>query len=88
MNKSELIKAVAADADLTQADAARAIDSMVEIITKEVKKNEQVAITGFGTFARKDRPARTGRNPRTGEAVKIKAKKSATWKPSASLKDL
>ena len=88
MNKSELIKAVATEADLTQADAGRALDAMVEIVTKAVKKNDSVAITGFGTFARKDRPARTGRNPRTGEAVKIKAKKSAVWKPSAALKDL
>lgn len=88
MNKSELIKAIAADADLTQADAGRALDATVEIITKAVKKGDSVAITGFGTFARKDRPARIGRNPRTGEAVKIKAKKSATFKPSSALKDL
>ena len=88
MNKSELIKAVATEAELTQSDAARAIDSMIDIVTAAVKKNDQVAITGFGTFARKDRPARMGRNPRTGEQVKIKAKKSAVWKPAAALKDL
>jgi DNA-binding protein HU-beta len=88
MNKSDLIKAVANDAGLTQADANKAIDATLSIIEKAMKKGDQVAITGFGTFAAKKRPARLGRNPRTGEAVKIKARTSATWKPSAALKDL
>jgi len=88
MNKSELIKAIAAEADLTQADAGRAIDATVAVITGAVTGGDTVAITGFGTFSRKDRPARIGRNPRTGENVQIKAKKSAVWKPSAALKDL
>ncbi len=88
MNKSDLIKAVANEAGLTQSDATRALDAAVDVITKAVKKGDQVAITGFGTFHRKDRPARKGRNPRTGEEVKIKAKKSAAWKPSTALKDL
>jgi DNA-binding protein HU-beta len=88
MNKSELIKEVAAKAGLTQTDANKALDATIEVIEKAVKKGDQVAITGFGTWKRKDRPARTGRNPRTGETVKIKAKKSAAWTPSAALKDL
>jgi DNA-binding protein HU-beta len=88
MNKSELIKAIADKTDMTQADAGRALDATVDVITNAVKQNDQVAITGFGTFARKDKPARVGRNPRTGEPVQIKAKKSAVWKPAAALKDL
>lgn len=88
MNKSDLIKAVAADAGLTQADANKALDAVLGVIESAMKKGDQVAITGFGTFAAKKRPARTGRNPRTGETVKIKARTSATWKPSAALKDL
>jgi DNA-binding protein HU-beta len=88
MNKSDLIKAVATDTGLTQADANKAIDATLAVIGSAVKRGEQVAITGFGTFVRKDRPARMGRNPRTGEDVKIKARKSAAWKPSSALKDL
>ena len=88
MNKSELIKEIANETGLTQADAGRALDATCDIVTNAVKKNDQVTITGFGTFARKDKPARVGRNPRTGEPVQIKAKKSAVWKPAAALKDL
>lgn len=88
MNKSDLIKAVANDTGLTQADANKAIDATLDIITNAMKKGDQVAVTGFGTFQAKKRPARLGRNPRTGESVKIKARTSATWKPSAALKDL
>jgi DNA-binding protein HU-beta len=88
MNKSELIKAVATATGLTQADANKAIDETLNTIHSAVKRGEQVAITGFGTFVRKDRPARDGRNPRTGETVKIKARKSAAWRPAAALKDL
>jgi DNA-binding protein HU-beta len=88
MNKSDLIKAVATDTGLTQADANKALDATLEVITKAVAKGEQVAITGFGTFVLKSRPERMGRNPRTNEPVKIKARKSAAWKPAAALKDL
>ncbi len=88
MNKSDLVKALAGDTGLTQADANKALDAMLEIVTSAIKKGDQVAITGFGTFAAKKRPARDGRNPRTGETVKIKARTSAVWKPSAALKDL
>lgn len=88
MNKSELVKAVAGKADLTQADTSKVIDAFVDVVSAELKKDEQVAITGFGTFVAKKREARDGRNPRTGETVKIPAKTSAAWKPSAALKDL
>jgi DNA-binding protein HU-beta len=88
MNKSDLIKALANETGLTQADANKALDSLLDIVTSAIKKGDQVAITGFGTFAAKKRPARKGRNPRTGEEVKIKARTSAVWKPSAALKDL
>jgi DNA-binding protein HU-beta len=88
MNKSDLIKAVATDAGLTQADANKALDALLDTIVEAIKKGDQVAITGFGTFAAKKRPARDGRNPRTGETVKIKARTTALWKPAAALKDL
>lgn len=88
MNKSELIKAVANDAKVTQADAGKVIDATIDAIVRQVKRGDKVAIAGFGTFEQKRRPAREGRNPRTGEKVKIKAKKSAVWKPAAALKDM
>ena len=88
MNKSELVKAVASEADMTQADAGKAIDATIDVITGALKSNEQVAITGFGTFVARHREAREGRNPATGAPVKIAAKTSATWKPAAALKDL
>jgi DNA-binding protein HU-beta len=88
MNKSELVKALANDTGLTQTDANKALDALLDIVTNAIKKGDQVAITGFGTFIAKKRPARMGRNPRTNEAVKIKARTTAQWKPSAALKDL
>jgi DNA-binding protein HU-beta len=88
MNKSELVKAVAAKSGMTQTQASDALDATIDVITDALKKDDQVAITGFGTFVAKHRPARDGRNPRTGETVKIAAKTSAAWKPSAALKDL
>lgn len=88
MNKSELVKAVASEANLTQADAGKAIDATINVITGSLKKGDQVAIAGFGTFAPKHREAREGRNPKTGQPVPIAAKTSAAFKPSQSLKDL
>jgi len=88
MNKSELVKAIADKSDLTQADAGRALDAFIDTITGSLKKREQVAIAGFGTFVAKDRKAREGRNPRTGETVKIPAKTSGGFKPGSTLKDL
>lgn len=88
MNKSELVKAVATKSGLTQSQANEALDAALDVITETMKSGDQVAITGFGTFAPKHREAREGRNPRTGEAVQIAAKTSATWKPATALKAL
>lgn len=87
MNKAELIDAVAEGADISKADAARAVDTVVDQITKALTKGDQVTLIGFGTFAVKDRAARTGRNPRTGEAINIPASKVPGFKAGKALKD-
>lgn len=87
MNKTELINAVADAADLSKADAGRAVDGLVEAVTKALKKGDSVSIVGFGTFSVKKRAARTGRNPRTGETIKIKAAKVPGFKAGKGLKD-
>ncbi|MBV8989968.1 MAG: HU family DNA-binding protein [Solirubrobacterales bacterium] len=86
MNKSELVDAVAKDAGLTKADAARALDSLVTTVTKALKKGDEVAITGFGKWSVAKRGARTGRNPQTGQAVKIRASKTPKFTPGATLR--
>ena len=86
MNKSQLIDAVASDSGLSKADSARAIDSIVNTVTKTLKKGDEVAITGFGKFSVVKRAARQGVNPRTGERVKIKASKAPKFSAGASLK--
>lgn len=87
MKKMELIDAVAAQAGLTKADAGRAIDATLEVITKALKKGDKVPLVGFGTFAVSKRAARTGRNPKTGAEVKIAARNAVTFKAGASLKE-
>ena len=87
MNKSELIEAVAASADLPKAAAGRALDAVVDAITDALKKEDQVVLVGFGTFAVKDRAARTGRNPQTGEPIQIAAAKVPGFKAGKALKD-
>lgn len=87
MNKSELIEAIAASADIPKAAAGRALDAVVETITDELKKGEQVALVGFGTFSVKDRAARTGRNPQTGAEIQIAAAKVPSFKAGKALKD-
>ena len=87
MNKAELIDAVADGADISKADATRAVDAVVDQITSALKKGDQVTLVGFGTFAVKDRAARTGRNPRTGEAINIPASKVPGFKAGKALKD-
>lgn len=86
MNKSQLIEAVAADSGLTKADSARAIESFIDTVGKTLKKGDEVAITGFGKFSVVKRAARKGVNPRTGEAVKIKASKAPKFSAGAGLK--
>ena len=87
MNKSELIDAVAASADISKAAAARAIDAVVESVTDALKKGEQVTLIGFGTFSVKERSARTGRNPQTGATIDIAAAKVPSFKAGKALKD-
>jgi DNA-binding protein HU-beta len=87
MNKSEFVGAVADTAELTKVDAAKAVDAMVEVITKALKKGDTVSLVGFGTFAVRKRAARTGRNPRTNEEIKIKASKNPAFKAGKALKD-
>ena len=87
MNKAELIDAVAASADLPKASATRAVEAVVEAITATLKGGDQVSLVGFGTFAVKSRPARAGRNPKTGEAITIAASKVPAFKPGKGLKD-
>lgn len=87
MNKSELIDAIAASADIPKTVAGRALDAMMESITNALKEGDQVALIGFGTFQVKDRAARDGRNPKTGEVIKIAAAKVPSFKAGKALKD-
>ena len=87
MNKSELTEAIADEAGLTKADAARALDAMIGSVTKALKKGDTVSLIGFGTFSVKKRAARTGRNPATGETIKIKASKTPSFKAGKAFKD-
>jgi DNA-binding protein HU-beta len=87
VNKTELIDAIAASADLPKAAAGRALDAMVDAITAALQKNDQVVLVGFGTFAVKDRAARTGRNPQTGKPIEIAAAKIPSFRPGKALKD-
>ena len=87
MNKSELIDAVASVADLSKADATRATDAVLDTITGALSKGDQVTLVGFGTFSVRERSARTGRNPQTGETIQIKASKSPGFKAGKAFKD-
>ena len=87
MNKSELVDAIADSADISKAAAGRALDGAIEAITDALKKGDTVSVIGFGTFSVRERAARTGRNPRTGEEIKIKASKNPAFKAGKALKD-
>ena len=87
MNKSELIDAIAAAADLPKASATRALDAVVDSITESLQKGDPVALVGFGTFAVKHRAARAGRNPQTGATIQIKAANVPGFKAGKALKD-
>jgi DNA-binding protein HU-beta len=87
MNKAELIDAVAEAADLSKAAASRAVDGALDAVAKSLKKGDTVTLVGFGTFSVRKRAARMGRNPRTGESIKIKAAKVPAFKPGKALKD-
>jgi len=87
MNKTELIDAVAEAADLTKAESSRAVDAVVAAVTKALKAGDAVTLVGFGTFQVRDRAARTGRNPKTGDTIKIAASKNPSFKAGKALKD-
>ena len=87
MNKSELIEVIAKQADISKAAAGRSLEAVIGAVKTTLKKGDSVTITGFGTFAVTKRKARTGRNPRTGAAIKIKASKVPKFRPGKCLKD-
>jgi len=87
VNKSELIDHIAESADLSKADAGRAVDALVDAIKTALKNDDTVTLVGFGTFAVGERAARTGRNPQTGAEIEIKAAKVPKFKPGKGLKD-
>jgi len=87
MNKSELISAMAKDANITKAQAGAALESFVSNVTAALKKGDKVSLVGFGTFSTSKRAARTGRNPQTGAEIQIAAKTLAKFKPGKGLSD-
>ena len=87
MNKTELINAMAEKANMTKKDAAVALDGVIDVISTELTAGNTVTLIGFGTFGVKEKAAREGRNPRTGEVVKIKASKAPYFKAGKGLKD-
>lgn len=87
MNKAELIDVIAKSADISKAAAARALDGTIVAIKQGLKKGGMVTLVGFGTFYVGKRAARTGRNPRTGTSIKIKAAKVPKFRPGKALKD-
>lgn len=87
MTKAELVAVMADEASITKAAAAKALDAFVETVSKELKKNGKLGLVGFGTFAVAKRKAREGRNPQTGKAIKIPAKKVVKFKAGKGLSD-
>lgn len=87
VNKTELIEHIASQADISKAAATRALDAMVGAVKTTLKKGGSVSLVGFGTFAVSKRAARSGRNPRTGATIKIKAAKVPKFRPGKALKD-
>jgi len=87
MTKADLIEAIAKDANLSKADAGRALNAALDAITGELKKEEKISLVGFGTFSLAKRPKRKGRNPQTGESITIPARKVPRFTPGKALKD-
>jgi DNA-binding protein HU-beta len=87
VNKTELIEHIARQADISKAAASRALEAMIGGVKTSLKKNTTVSLVGFGTFSVGKRAARSGRNPRTGAAIKIKAAKVPKFRPGKALKD-
>ncbi len=87
MNKNELVAAVAEKSGLSKSDAAKSVDAIIDSITDSLKNKSEVRLIGFGTFSVAHRKATTGRNPRTGEAIQIKASNQPKFKAGKALKD-
>lgn len=87
MNKSELIDTAAGSSGLSRSDTGKALDAIIDAITDAVSKGEKVAIAGFGNFERRERAARTGRNPQTGAAIAVAASKAPAFKAGKQFKD-
>jgi DNA-binding protein HU-beta len=87
MNKSELIEHISGAADISKAQAGRAVDALVDAIKRSLKRGKDVTVVGFGTFTVAKRKARTGRNPQTGETIKIKAQKAPKFRAGKTLKE-
>ena len=88
MNKTELVAAIADEAGLSKKDAEKALKAFTDVVTEELKKGEKVQLVGFGTFEVSERAAREGRNPQTGETMKIEASKAPKFKAGKALKDM
>ena len=87
MNRGEVVAAIAEQSGLTKADADRALEAMFKVVKKALKSGDTVSLVGFGTFVVRKRAARSGRNPRTGDTIKIKASKVPAFKAGKALKD-
>ena len=87
MNKQELIESIAASADINKTSAGRALDAMIDSVTDALKEGDSVVLVGFGTFTVRERAARTGRNPQTGDEIQISAAKVPAFKAGKALKD-
>ena len=87
MNKAELVEAMAKVTGATKTDTERTLDAFIEVVSKNIKKKEGVKLVGFGSFSVSDRKARVGRNPQTGEEIKIPARKVPVFRPGKELKD-
>jgi len=87
LNKTDLVAAIAADTDLSKIDAARALDSVIDNLSRALASGDTVQLIGFGTFTVSDRPERSGRNPSTGEPMTIKASKAPKFSAGKALKD-
>ena len=88
MNKMELVAAIAESAEISKKDAEKALKAFTEVVADELKKGEKVQLVGFGTFEVSERAAREGRNPQTGDTMKIAASKAPKFKAGKALKDL
>jgi DNA-binding protein HU-beta len=87
MNKADFIGAVATAGELSKADASRAVDAVIEVVKASLKQGDSISLVGFGTFEVRERAARQGRNPRTGDTIEIKASKIPSFKAGKALKD-